>query len=170
MKCRYCGKEVTRPRSSFCSEKCYQAYYYKTNIERLTEYKKAHRPKRPPRPPSKWTPEYKRKKAREYYWSHVEQYKQYAKIRYERIKHTPEYKERIKKANKKYYEKIKHTPEYKERMRIARKNYEKIKHIPEYKERMRIARKKYYEKIKHIPEYKERMRIANKNYYLKHKK
>lgn len=123
MKCRYCGKEIARPRSAYCSEKCYQAYYYKTNIERLTEYKKAHRPKRPPRPPSKWTPEYKRKKAREYYYAHKEQYREYSRKRYEEIKGTQEYKERIKKANKKYYEKIKHTPEYKERMRVARRNY-----------------------------------------------
>lgn len=123
MNCRYCGEEVTRPRAAYCSNKCYQAYYYISNIERLTEYKKAHRPKRPPRPPTKWTPEYRRQKALEYYYAHIDYYKEYSKKRYEQIKHTPEYKEHIKKANKKYYEKVKHTPEYKERIRRARKNY-----------------------------------------------
>ncbi len=54
--------------------------------------------------------------------------------------------EALIKAQKKYYERIKHTPEYKEKLKISSiKNYEKFKNNEELKQKRNEYAKQYYQ-------------------------
>lgn len=54
--------------------------------------------------------------------------------------------EALIKAQKKYYERIKHTPEYKEKLKISSiKNYEKFKNNEELKQKRNDYAKQYYQ-------------------------
>lgn len=106
--CKECNEPIpsTRPRSQFCSEKCYQRNYYKVNIESKKAYDKA---KYVPRPRPEITEEIllerkqrQKEVQRKYREEHKEYYKMKAREHYLNNKDNPEYRRRHIEASKRY--------------------------------------------------------------------
>ena len=109
MKCLYCNNKITSsPRSSFCSESCYQKDYYRKNKERRKAYYKEYAKRTyVPHPLPRKTPEEILQRRRDYYQAHIEYYRERSANYYQTHKNDPHYRERVRRNQANYYERRK---------------------------------------------------------------
>ena len=73
MICKECGKEYERQRSKWCSQTCYNRYYYKMNKEKIdARRKKWHEENYVYHPKPKRTEEEKIARRKQYYQDNIE--------------------------------------------------------------------------------------------------
>ena len=103
MICKECKKEYHGKTSKWCSNSCYQKYYYKKNKVKISKrHKERYLKTYVPHPKPIVSEEDKIARRRKYYYDNREYYRQKSKEHYQKHKHEEGYKKRKKEALKRY--------------------------------------------------------------------
>lgn len=103
MICKECGKEHERQRSKWCSQTCYNKYYYSKNKERINKRRKEwHDKNYVYHPKPKRTEEEKIARRKQYYQDNIEYCRQKCREYHQKHKNDEYYRKRRKENLKRY--------------------------------------------------------------------
>ena len=103
MICKECGKEYYGKTSKWCSNSCYQKYYYKENKDKISKrHKERYLKTYVPHPKPLVPEEEKKAKRKKYYQDNREYYIQKSREYHQKHKHEEEYKKRKNENLKRY--------------------------------------------------------------------